>query len=215
MKLPAVSPPVLPSALRLAIALGCSLSCSLGWSLSASAQTIQNIDTAPNDTFGDRVIVDPGVTRIFGVLESPTIPDVDYTTDVTIERGEVNNFVISDLPASEPFFVWMDTGAYSMSTSLGLFEPSGDLIRIPLPPLTEERRREMVKVASAEGENGKVAVRNIRRDANSDFKTLLKEKEITEDDEKRMLKDTQDVTDGFIKQIDELLAAKEKDIMEV
>lgn len=129
MKLAAVSPPVFPLTLRLAIALGCSLSCAFGFSLSASAQTIQNIDTAPNDTFGDRVIVDPGVTRIFGVLTPPTISDVDYITEATIERGEVNNFVISDLPPSEPFFAWMDTGEYSMSISMGLFEPSGDLIR--------------------------------------------------------------------------------------
>ena len=103
-----------------------------------------------------------------------------------------------------------------MEANLGLNPvTSGDLIRIPLPPLTEERRREMVKVASAEGENGKVAVRNIRRDANSDFKTLLKEREITEDDDKRAQDEVQKLTDKYVQRIDDLVKEKEAEILQV
>ncbi len=103
-----------------------------------------------------------------------------------------------------------------MEANLG-FNPvtTGDLIRIPLPPLTEERRREMVKIASGEGENGKIAVRNIRRDANSDFKALLKDKEITEDDDKRAQDAIQKLTDTYVQQIDEIVKDKEADIMQV
>lgn len=103
-----------------------------------------------------------------------------------------------------------------MEANLGLNPiTAGDLIRIPLPPLTEERRKEMVKVAAAEGESGKVAVRNIRRDANNDFKSLLKEKEITEDDDKRAHDSIQQLTDKFVAQIDEVVKEKEAEILTV
>ena len=92
---------------------------------------------------------------------------------------------------------------------------SGDVIRVPLPPLTQERRLEMAKTVKAEGENAKIAVRNIRRDANSDFKELLKEKEITEDEEKRAEQSIQQHTDEFISKIDSVVAEKEQEIMEV
>ena len=92
---------------------------------------------------------------------------------------------------------------------------AGEIIRIPLPPLTEERRKEMAKMVSAEGENGKVAVRNIRRDANSSVKELLKEKEITEDDDKLAHDQIQKVTDKYIDVVDEVVAEKEKEIMTV
>ncbi|HAU66802.1 MAG TPA: ribosome recycling factor [Gammaproteobacteria bacterium] len=103
-----------------------------------------------------------------------------------------------------------------MEANLG-FNPmtAGDLIRIPLPPLTEERRKEMVKIASGEGENGKIAIRNIRRDANSDFKSLLKDKEISEDDDKRAQDDIQKLTDTFVQKIDEIVQEKEVEIMHV
>jgi len=103
-----------------------------------------------------------------------------------------------------------------MEANLG-FNPvtAGDLIRIPMPPLTEERRREMVKIASGEGENGKIAVRNIRRDANSDFKSLLKEKEIGEDEEKRAEDLVQKLTDKFVAEIDEIVKEKEAEILTV
>lgn len=103
-----------------------------------------------------------------------------------------------------------------MTSDLGLNPASaGTVIRIPLPPLTEERRRDLVKVVRNEAEQGRVAVRNIRRDANSDVKELLKEKEITEDEERAAEEQIQKITDKYVKQIDEALKAKEQDLMEV
>ena len=92
---------------------------------------------------------------------------------------------------------------------------AGDLIRIPMPALTEERRKEMVKVAAAEGESGKVAIRNIRRDANHDFKSLLKEKEISEDDDKRAHERIQQLTDKYVEDIDRIITEKEAEILQV
>lgn len=92
---------------------------------------------------------------------------------------------------------------------------SGDLIRVPMPALTEERRKELTKVVRHEGENAKVAVRNLRRDANAHLKELLKKKEVAEDDERRAQDDVQKLTDRFISEIDKLVADKEKDIMTV
>ncbi len=103
-----------------------------------------------------------------------------------------------------------------MTSDLGLNPASaGTLIRIPLPPLTEERRRDLVKVVRGEVEGGRVAVRNIRRDANNDFKQLLKDKEITEDEQRKAEDDIQKVTDATIKKMDDVLAAKEAELMEI
>ncbi len=92
---------------------------------------------------------------------------------------------------------------------------SGSVIRIVLPPLTEERRRDLVKVVRAEAEAARVAIRNIRRDANSDFKSLLKEKEITEDDERRAEESMQKLTDKYISEADQMLAEKETELMAI
>ena len=92
---------------------------------------------------------------------------------------------------------------------------SGDLIRVPMPPLSEERRREMTKIARADAEHAKVAVRNLRREANEQFKKLLKEKAISEDEERRSQDEMQKLTDRFVAEIDKLLAAKEQEIMTV
>jgi ribosome recycling factor len=92
---------------------------------------------------------------------------------------------------------------------------SGQAIRVPLPALTEERRRDLVKVVRQEGENARVSIRNIRRDANNQFKDLLKEKTISEDDERRSTEIIQKLTDKFIAEVDKLLAAKEKELLEV
>lgn len=92
---------------------------------------------------------------------------------------------------------------------------SGDVIRVPMPPLTEERRRDLIKVVRAEGENAKVAVRNVRRDANSQLKDLTKDKAITEDDERRAEAEIQKLTDRYIADIDKLLQAKEQDLMAI
>jgi ribosome recycling factor len=103
-----------------------------------------------------------------------------------------------------------------MQSDLGLNPMSaGSVMRIPMPALTEERRKDLIRVVRHEAEQGKVAIRNIRRDANSDIKELLKEKEISEDDSRRGEDDVQKLTDNFVKEIDEILVAKEKDLMEV
>ena len=91
----------------------------------------------------------------------------------------------------------------------------GDLIRVPMPPMSEERRKEMTKLVKSEGEHAKVAVRNLRRDANEAVKKLVKDKEATEDDQKRTEADIQKMTDKRIAEIDQLIAAKEQDIMAV
>ncbi len=103
-----------------------------------------------------------------------------------------------------------------MNAGLGLNPATaGTVIRIPMPPLTEERRRDLVKVVKGEAENGRIAIRNIRRDANSDFKDLLKEKEITEDECRNAEEEVQKLTNKYIARVDEVLAAKEKELMEV
>jgi len=92
---------------------------------------------------------------------------------------------------------------------------AGDLIRVPMPPLTEERRRELTKVVKGEGETAKVAIRNLRRDANEALKKLVKDKEISEDDERRAGDDVQKLTDKHVAEIDKLVQTKEAEIMTV
>ncbi|MQY50412.1 ribosome recycling factor [Rhodocyclus tenuis] len=101
-------------------------------------------------------------------------------------------------------------------SDLGL-NPSamGELIRVPMPALTEERRRDLTKVVKSEGENAKVAVRNLRRDANGTLKELLKAKEISEDEERRAQDDIQKLTDRFVADVDKQLAQKEAELMAV
>jgi ribosome recycling factor len=103
-----------------------------------------------------------------------------------------------------------------MEANLGLNPmTAGNLIRIPMPALTEERRKEMVKVAAAEGESGKIAVRNIRREANSDFKALLSDKDITEDDDRNAQDRIQKMTNRYVAEIDTVVAEKEVEILKV
>ena len=102
-----------------------------------------------------------------------------------------------------------------MKSDLGLNPvTAGTIIRIPLPPLTEERRISLGKVVHTEGENAKIAIRNIRRDANHHLKDLLKNKEISEDDDHRAEQDIQQLTDSHVKQVDEVVAVKEQELME-
>ncbi len=103
-----------------------------------------------------------------------------------------------------------------MSSDLGL-NPStaGAVIRVPMPPLTEERRRELVKVVRELAENARIAVRNIRRDANSDFKSLLKDKDISEDEDHKGQELVQQVTNQSTDEIEALLQTKEKELMEI
>jgi ribosome recycling factor len=101
-------------------------------------------------------------------------------------------------------------------SDLGL-NPStqGDVIRVPTPALTEERRKEMVKLVKSEAEDAKIAIRNIRRDANEALKKLLKDKAISEDDERRAQDDVQKLTDKFVAEVDKLVAEKEKEVLTV
>ncbi|KGQ71472.1 hypothetical protein OA57_01435 [Chelonobacter oris] len=102
-----------------------------------------------------------------------------------------------------------------LTSDLGLNPASaGTTIRVPLPALTEERRRDLTKIVRAEAEQGKVAVRNIRRDANDQIKALLKDKAISEDDERKAQDMIQKLTDIYVKKVDEALAEKEKELME-
>jgi len=101
-------------------------------------------------------------------------------------------------------------------SDLGL-NPSttGELVRVPMPSLTEERRRDLIKVVRGEGEDAKVAVRNVRRDANAELKALLKDKKVAEDDERRAQDDVQKLTDRFISEIDKALQVKEAELLAV
>lgn len=102
-----------------------------------------------------------------------------------------------------------------LTSDLGLNPSSaGTTIRVPLPPLTEERRRDLIKIVKSEGEQGKVAIRNVRRDANDKIKALLKDKEISENDQHKAEEIIQKVTDSYIKKVDEVLADKEKELMD-
>ncbi|MCF6768487.1 ribosome recycling factor [Thiotrichales bacterium 19S11-10] len=103
-----------------------------------------------------------------------------------------------------------------MSSDLGLNPVNlGDTLRIPLPPLTEERRREMTKLVRNEAEKGRIAIRNVRRDANSMIKDLLKEKELTEDQARNAEESVQKITDKLVSEVDKLTEAKEKDLMSI
>ena len=101
-------------------------------------------------------------------------------------------------------------------SDLGLNPQSqGDLIRVPMPPMTEERRKELTKVVRGDGEAAKIAIRNLRRDANEQVKKLVKEKLASEDDDRRSQEDIQKLTDRVINEVDRLVAGKEQDIMAV
>jgi ribosome recycling factor len=103
-----------------------------------------------------------------------------------------------------------------LTSDLGLNPTTaGTVIRIPLPPLTEERRVELGKVVHHEGENAKIAIRNIRRDANQNCKELLKEKDISEDEERRAETEIQQITDRHIEEVDKIVAEKEKELLEI
>jgi ribosome recycling factor len=103
-----------------------------------------------------------------------------------------------------------------LKSDLGLNPATaGQVIRIPLPPLTEERRLDLTKIVHQEGEQAKIAIRNIRRDANHHVKELLKEKEISEDDERKAEQDIQEVTNIAVTKVDEIIAEKEKELLEI
>lgn len=150
------------------------------------------------------------------LLDSVMVPY--YGTDTPLKQ--LANITIEDSRTlAVTVFDKSSSGAVEkaiLTSDLGLNPAgAGNVIRVPLPALTEERRRDLVKIVRHEAEQGRVAVRNIRRDANSDIKELLKEKDITEDDDRKAQENIQKLTDGFVKKIDEVLATKEAELMEV
>jgi len=162
------------------------------------------------------------LTKIRTGRAHPSILDhitVDYYGS-QVPLNQVSNVSIEDartltisvwesplVPAIEKAIMTSDLGLNPMSTST--------VIRVPMPPLTEERRRDLVKVVKGEGEKAKIAIRNIRRDANSDFKFLQKEKEISEDDEHKAQGNIQKLTNQYVKQVDAQITKKEHELMEV
>lgn len=141
-----------------------------------------------------------------------------YGSDVPL--SQVANVAVADArmltvtPWEKPLVAAIEKAI--MTSNLGLNPAtSGTVIRVPLPPLTEERRRDMVKIVRQEAESGRIAIRNIRRDANNDFKTLLKDKDISEDDERKAQDAIQKLTDQYVAEVDKVLAAKEADLMEI
>lgn len=150
------------------------------------------------------------------LLDSVVVPY--YGTDTPL--NQLANVSVSDARTlTVTVYDKSSSGAVEkaiLNSDLGLNPAAaGNVIRVPLPPLTEERRRDLVKVVRQEAESARVAVRNVRRDANGDLKELMKEKEITEDDERRGQEEIQKLTDDAVKQIDQVLADKEAELMEV
>lgn len=140
-----------------------------------------------------------------------------YGTEVPL--SQVANINVEDsrtltvVPWEKPMVAVIEKAI--ITSDLGLNPATaGTLIRVPLPPLTEERRKDMIKVVRHEAENGRIAIRNIRRDALGDLKDLLKEKEISEDDEHRAHEEVQKLTDSFVASVDAALAEKEQELLE-
>ena len=141
-----------------------------------------------------------------------------YGTDTPIKQ--VANIVIEDArtlavtPWEKPMVAAIEKAI--MTADLGLNPASaGTVIRVPMPALTEERRRDLVKIVKNEGENARIAIRNIRRDANSDFKDLLKEKEISEDEAHQAEDEIQKLTNKYVAEVDATIVVKEKEMMEI
>ncbi len=138
--------------------------------------------------------------------------DVPLTQVANVSVGDARTLNVS--PWEKPMVPVIEKAI--MTSSLGLNPvTSGDLIRVPLPALTEERRREFIKIVRSEGEAARVAIRNIRRDALSHVKDLLKEKEITEDQDRKAQDRMQKITDKQVAVIDELLKVKEHELLEI
>lgn len=151
-----------------------------------------------------------------GLLEQVTVEY--YGSDTPL--SQVANVSVADsrtltvTPWEKPMVPVVEKAI--LNANLGLNPATaGQTIRVPMPPLTEERRKEMIRVVRATAENAKVAVRNIRRDANNQLKDLLKDKEISEDDDRRGQEIIQKLTDKYVSLVDNVLAKKEEDLMEI
>ncbi len=141
-----------------------------------------------------------------------------YGTDVPLKQAANVNVEDARTLAIQPFEQTMVKPIEKaiMESDLGLNpNTAGSVIRVPMPPLTEERRKDLTRVVRHEGELAKVAIRNIRRDANGDLKDMVKEKMVSEDDERKAEEMVQKLTDQHVKKIDEMLVVKEADLMEV
>jgi ribosome recycling factor len=144
---------------------------------------------------------------------------VDYYGNLT-PINQVANITVSD-PRTLLVTPWEKSMVAAVEKAILIADlglnpaTAGNAIRVPMPALTEERRKEMTRVVRGEGEQGRVAIRNIRRDANNHLKELVKLKEISEDDERRAAEVIQKLTDKYIADIDNLLLEKEKDLMEI
>lgn len=135
---------------------------------------------------------------------------INQVASVTV--GDPRTLVVT--PWEKPMVAKVEKAI--LTSDLGLNPATaGEVIRVPMPALTEERRRDLVKVVRHEGENARVAIRNIRRDANHHLKELKKEKEISEDDERRAEDAVQKLTDQYIQEVDQLLETKESELMEI
>ncbi len=135
---------------------------------------------------------------------------LSQVANISVEDGRT----LSIVPWEKPMVPVIEKAI--MTSDLGLNPATaGENIRVPMPPLTEETRKGYIKQARQEAESARVAIRNIRRDANGDIKDLLKEKEITEDDQRRGEDQIQKVTDKHVAEVDGLLEQKEKDLMEI
>ena len=146
-----------------------------------------------------------GVTISYFGVNTP----INQLANISVE--ETRSLIISPwekqiIPEIEKAILKSDLGLNPSSSS--------DSIRLPMPPLTEENRRDLARIAKSEAENARIAVRNIRRDANGDLKDFLKEKEITEDEQRRGEEAIQKLTDAMIKKVEVALTAKEADLME-
>ena len=168
------------------------------------------------------VALDAAFAKIRTGRAHPSLLDnisVDYYGAVT-PINQVANITVEDgrtllvAPWEKPMIPEIEKAILKYDLGLNP-STSSDNIRLPMPPLTEENRRDLTKIARSEAENARVAIRNIRRDANSDLKEYLKEKEITEDDERRGQDLVQQLTDNKVNQIDAALEAKEADLMEI
>ena len=149
-------------------------------------------------------LLDGVIISYFGV-DTP----INQLANISVE--ETRSLIISPwekqiIPQIEKAILKSDLGLNPSSSS--------DSIRLPMPPLTEENRRDLARIAKSEAENARIAVRNIRRDANGDLKDFLKEKEITEDEQRRGEEAIQKLTDAMIKKVEVALTAKEADLME-
>ncbi|MCH9715696.1 MAG: ribosome recycling factor [Gammaproteobacteria bacterium] len=153
---------------------------------------------------------------------SPAILDhvrVDYYGNLT-PLNQVANVSVADarmlsvIPFEKTMMPVIEKAI--LTSDLGLNPaPSGNMIRVPMPPLSEERRKEMIKIVRAEAEQGRISVRNVRRDANQQLKEYVKEKLISEDEERRASESVQKLTDKFVAEIDAFLVKKEDELLEI